>query len=63
MIANVAKVGGTEQSVAEGVDEHVGITMSQEPQRVGYLHTAYDEFAAFDKAVNVEAKTYSVHEK
>ena len=40
MITNVAQTGGAQQSVADGVDEHVGIAMSKKPAGVGDLDAA-----------------------
>ena len=37
MVAYVAQVGSSEQCVADGMNEHVGIAMAQQPQLMLYL--------------------------
>ena len=55
VLADVAKGGGTKEGVADGVEQHVGVGVAEEPQGVGYLDSAEPQFAVGDKLVNVVA--------
>jgi hypothetical protein len=55
VLAYVAKGGGTKEGVADGVEQHIGVGVAEEPQGVGYLDSAEPQFAVGDKLVNVVA--------
>ena len=40
MVANVAHVGGSEESVADGMDKNIGVAVAKETKGVGYLYAA-----------------------
>ena len=61
MITNVAQVGSTEQGVAQGVNRHIGIAVTQQPQLVVNLHTANPQFAVGHQTVHIKAHSYSCH--
>lgn len=59
MIAYVAHVGSTKQRVADGMDKHIGVTMPQQSETVGYLYSANPKLAAFNQAVDIISEPYS----
>ena len=40
MITDVAHIGGTEKGIADGMDEHIGIAMTQQSQSMLYLNAS-----------------------
>jgi hypothetical protein len=61
MIADVAHVGGSQQGVADGVYEHVGIAMAQQTELMLQADAPNPQFASLDKAMNIESHSYSYH--
>ena len=61
MVADVAQVGSSEQCVADGMNEHVGIAMAQQPQLMLYLDAPQPEVAIFHQLMDVvtHANSYS----
>ena len=59
MIADIAHIGCTQQGVADGMDEHVGIAMAQKSHGVRNTDTAKPQFAIGHQPVDVETHTYS----
>jgi hypothetical protein len=59
MPADIAHSGGAEQSVAKGVQKHIGVRMSVQALLVWNVHAADDELAPRDQGVNVESLPYS----
>ncbi len=59
VIADVAQVGSTEQRVADGVDEHVGVAVSQQSFAMFDLDAAEPEVAAFDELVDIVAHAHT----
>ena len=53
VIAYVAQIGSTEQCVADGMDEHVGIAVTEQPEAVFDLDAAEVEAASFNESVYV----------
>ena len=56
---NVAHVCRTQQGVADGVYEHVGIAVSEQSEGVINPYAAEPEVASLHKAVYIVAETYS----
>lgn len=56
MVADVAQCGGTEQGVADGVDEDVGIAMAKQTMRVGDEDASEPQFAPFNELVDIVAE-------
>ena len=64
MVADVAEIGGAEQRIADGVNEHIGIAVAEESECVLNVHTAQPQVATFDETMHVVTVTYSdVHVK
>ena len=55
MVADVAQVRRTQQGVANGMNEHVGIAVAKKAEGVRNANTAQPKVATFDKAVYVKA--------
>ena len=53
MLANVSECGGTKQGVTDGVEQNVGVGMSQQPFAMGYLNTPQPKFAVVNKLMYV----------
>ena len=53
MIADIAKAGCPEQGITDGVDEHVGITVSKKPEVCVKLYTAKPELTVCCDAMNI----------
>ncbi len=41
------------------MNEHVGIAMSKQSERMVYLYAAEPQLAVWDKTMNVESKSYA----
>ena len=48
VIANIAHVGGSEQGVADGMQQHVGIAVAQQSFTMFDLDTAHPKITAFN---------------
>ena len=59
VIANVAHVGSSEECVADGMYQHVGIAVAKESQRMFYLDAAHPEVAAFHQLVDIVSHSYA----
>lgn len=59
MAADVAQGGCTEQGIANGMYENVGVTVAEEPVGVGNGDAAEREGAVGNKAVDIIAKACS----
>jgi hypothetical protein len=59
MKSNVAKVGGTEQGVAKGMNHYVGIRMANRTFPGGNLYPTDPKIMSFLKGVNIKAKAYA----
>ena len=59
VVANVAHIGGTEEGVADGVQQHVSIAVTQQSLTMFYLDAAHPQVAAFYQLMDVEAHSYS----
>lgn len=57
LVAYVAEIGGPEEGVAEGMDEHVGIAVAKEPVGVGNTYAAQPKFAALYETMYVVTET------
>ena len=55
MVADITHVGSTEDGVADGVDEYVGIAVAEKPQGVFKFDAANPEFAAWCELMDVVA--------
>ena len=55
MVADVAQVGSPKQRVADGMNEHVGIAMAQQPQLMLYLDATQPKVATFHQPMDVVA--------
>jgi hypothetical protein len=55
VLADVAQPRGTQQRIADGVQQHVGIAVAEQALLVGNLHPADDELAACNELVDVES--------
>ncbi len=55
MFADVAESGSTQQGVTDGVEQHVGIGMAEEPQGVGYFNAAEPQGTVGNQLVYVVA--------
>ena len=53
VFAYVAKGGGTEHGITDGMKQHVGVGMSQQTFGVGYFNAPQPQFAVVDKLVNI----------
>ena len=60
MKTDVAQTGRTQQSIANSMNEHIGIAMAKQSQRVVYLDTAQPKVASFHQLVNIVAETDSI---
>ena len=56
VVADVAHVGGTEDGVADGMDEDIGIGVAKQSEGVLYLDAAEPQGATFHQLVDIEAK-------
>ena len=63
MVANIAHVCGTKKGIANGVDKHIGITVTQQSQVALYLYAAQPKVAASHQLVNIISKTNSYQGK
>jgi hypothetical protein len=59
MVADVAHVGSTKQSIADGMDKHIGIAMAQKAFGVLQSDAPKPEVATFYKLMYVESESYS----
>ena len=59
MLADVAECGSSQQRVADGVQQHVGIAMSEQPEAMGYQHSPEPQLAVGDKLVYIVAYSYA----
>ena len=59
MIAYVAHVCRTEQSVAYGMYEHVGVAVTEQSELVVELYSTEPEVAAGHKFMHVETESYT----
>ena len=41
------------------MDKHIGVTMPQQSEAVGYLYSANPKLAAFNQAVDIISEPYS----
>ncbi len=55
MLSYIAHGGGPEQGVAEGMQGHIGVAVTQESALVGYLNATYYTLAPLGEAVHVKA--------
>ena len=53
VVAYVAHVGGAEQGVADGVDEHVGVAVSEQAEFVVEADTAEPQLATLHQFVDI----------
>ena len=61
MVTDVAQGGGTQQSVAQGMDGHVGVAMAQQPLLPGDIHSSEPQFTALDKPMDVKSIAHAHH--
>ena len=61
MLSYVAEGEGSEESVAEGMNGHVGVAVAEESVGMGYLNTADPEVAVFHESVYVVALSDTEH--
>ena len=59
VIADVAQSGGTEQGVADGVDEYVGVAMAEESEGVVDVYAADPQFTVGGEGVDVVSESDS----
>lgn len=59
VVADVTHVGGAEDGIADGMDEDIGIGVSEQSEGVLYLDAAEPEGTTLDKLVDIVAKTDS----
>ena len=61
METDVAQTSRAEQCIANGMNEHIGIAVAQQPQRVFNLDAAQPKVTSFHQLVNVvtHADSYS----
>ena len=59
VVTDVAHVGGAKQGIADGMYEHIGITVAQKALGVLQADASKPEVAAFYKLVYVESESYS----
>jgi hypothetical protein len=59
MLADIAQSHGAEDGVGDGVEQDVGIRMTEEPFLPGNIYSADDQFASFHEAMNIIPVTYS----
>ena len=55
VVADVAHVGGAQQSVADGMDKYIGVAVPEQALVVRNLHTAYPTLAVGNEAVDIVA--------
>lgn len=60
MVADVTHIGRTQQGIAHGMYQHIGIAVSEQAVSMVNLYTAHPEFAALYELVHIETETYSV---
>ena len=59
MIADIAHVGGTQQGIADGMDEHISIAVAQQAQFMVDADAAQPQVAVFHQLVNVVAESHT----
>ena len=59
VIADVAEIGCTEEGVADGVNEHIGVAVAEESEGVVDVYTADPQLAAGGEGVNIISETDS----
>lgn len=59
VIADVAHIGGTEEGIANCMDEYVGIAMPQKAMAVGNAYATEPQGTVGDKTMDIEAHTYA----
>ena len=59
VVSDVAHVGCSQQSIAQGMYQDIGIAVTQQAEGVFQLNAAQPKFAAFDETVYVVAKSNS----
>lgn len=61
MIAYVTQGCRPKQCIADGMDEHIGIGMAQQPQLKINLHASYYQVTALNEPVNIVTVSYPDH--
>lgn len=59
MVSDVAKVGGTQKCITDGVNQDVGIAMSVQAMCVGNAQSSQPECPTFHQSVHVVSESYS----
>ena len=59
MITDVTHIGGTQECIADGMDEHIGIAVTQQPVGVLYPDAAQPKLTALHQTVHVISESYS----
>jgi hypothetical protein len=59
MIANVPHVGCSQQRIADGMYQHVGITVAQQTLAVFQFDASYPKITIFNQLMNVVAEANS----
>lgn len=59
MITDITHIGCTQQGIANGVNQHVGITMAEQTQLIIYLDTTQPQVTVLYQLVNIVSKSYT----
>ena len=59
MVTDVAHVGGAQNGIADGMDEHIGVAVSQQAEGVGHTDAAQPQVAVRNQLVDVVAHAYA----
>lgn len=59
MITDITHIGCTQQGIANGVNQHIGITMAEQTQLIIYLDTTQPQVTVLYQLVNIVSKSYT----
>ena len=59
MITNVAHIGSSQQSIANGMYQYIGITVTQQSQLIVYLDSSEPQIAVLHQFVDIISKSYT----
>lgn len=62
MFTDIAEGSGSKQCVTNGMDQHIGIAVSEKSFLVRHLHAPEHQRSSSHKAVHVNTKSYTEHD-
>lgn len=59
MITDITHIGRPQQGITNGMNQHIGIAMSQQPFLMFQPDTSQPKLASLDQPMDIETKTYT----